>query len=86
VAAEASAAAGGGSGEGDASGGADSVGVFGEHGDFVTAPEISQLFGELLGLWSIAVWRDAGQCVPHAAPPRQAIPRPFFVCRRQPSG
>jgi NADH dehydrogenase [ubiquinone] 1 alpha subcomplex assembly factor 7 len=30
---------------------------FGVHGDFVTAPEISQMFGELVGLWAAAVWR-----------------------------
>jgi NADH dehydrogenase [ubiquinone] 1 alpha subcomplex assembly factor 7 len=30
------------------------------HGDFVTAPEISQMFGELLGLWCAQVWRDQG--------------------------
>ncbi len=29
-------------------------------GDFVTAPEISQMFGELLGLWSVQSWADAG--------------------------
>ena len=28
--------------------------------DFTTAPEISQMFGELLGLWCAAVWRDQG--------------------------
>ena len=31
---------------------------FGAAGDFVTAPEISQMFGELLGLWAAAVWRQ----------------------------
>jgi NADH dehydrogenase [ubiquinone] 1 alpha subcomplex assembly factor 7 len=36
------------------------VGVFGKRGDFVTAPEISQLFGELLGLWCISLWQSAG--------------------------
>jgi hypothetical protein len=36
------------------------VGVFGKRGDFVTAPEISQLFGELLGLWCIGLWQSAG--------------------------
>src|SRR5262245_62689047 len=30
---------------------------FGAAGDFTTAPEISQMFGELLGLWAAAVWR-----------------------------
>ncbi|HEU4519681.1 MAG TPA: class I SAM-dependent methyltransferase, partial [Microvirga sp.] len=33
---------------------------FGREGDFTTAPEISQMFGELLGLWAIAVWRQMG--------------------------
>ena len=32
----------------------------GSEGDFVTAPEISQMFGELLGLWAIQSWRDMG--------------------------
>lgn len=32
----------------------------GASGDFTTAPEISQMFGELLGLWTIAVWQLAG--------------------------
>jgi NADH dehydrogenase [ubiquinone] 1 alpha subcomplex assembly factor 7 len=28
--------------------------------DFITAPEISQMFGELIGLWMAAVWRQMG--------------------------
>jgi NADH dehydrogenase [ubiquinone] 1 alpha subcomplex assembly factor 7 len=32
----------------------------GEGGDFVTAPEISQMFGELAGLWCAVVWRLMG--------------------------
>ncbi len=32
----------------------------GVHGDFVTAPEISQMFGELIGLWIVAVWQQMG--------------------------
>lgn len=31
--------------------------VLGRHGDFITAPEISQVFGELIGLWCAAVWQ-----------------------------
>ena len=33
---------------------------FGAAGDFVTAPEISQMFGELIGLWAATVWRQMG--------------------------
>ncbi len=33
---------------------------FGVHGDFTTAPEISQVFGELLGLWCAVTWRQMG--------------------------
>ncbi|MBU6297196.1 MAG: SAM-dependent methyltransferase [Alphaproteobacteria bacterium] len=29
--------------------------------DFVTAPEISQAFGELLGLWTVQAWHDQGR-------------------------
>ncbi len=34
---------------------------FGAAGDFVTAPEISQMFGELVGLWLADLWAKAGQ-------------------------
>ncbi|MBS7545789.1 class I SAM-dependent methyltransferase [Ancylobacter oerskovii] len=33
---------------------------FGRAGDFVTAPEISQMFGELLGLWAADAWMRLG--------------------------
>jgi NADH dehydrogenase [ubiquinone] 1 alpha subcomplex assembly factor 7 len=32
----------------------------GARGDFITAPEISQMFGELVGVWMAAVWRGLG--------------------------
>jgi NADH dehydrogenase [ubiquinone] 1 alpha subcomplex assembly factor 7 len=32
----------------------------GARGDFVTAPEISQIFGELVGLWCVDVWQKLG--------------------------
>ena len=35
-------------------------GSVGADGDFTTAPEISQLFGELIGLWTIDLWQQAG--------------------------
>jgi NADH dehydrogenase [ubiquinone] 1 alpha subcomplex assembly factor 7 len=37
---------------------------FGARGDFTTAPEISQVFGELIGVWCAQVWQMMG------APPR----------------
>lgn len=36
-------------------------GMLGAKGDFVTAPEISQAFGELIGLWCAVVWQAMGQ-------------------------
>lgn len=34
---------------------------FGRDGDFITAPEISQMFGELIGLWCAVQWRAMGE-------------------------
>lgn len=39
---------------------------FGAAGDFITAPEISQMFGELIGLWYITHWRALGRPAPVA--------------------
>ncbi|ACL60100.1 class I SAM-dependent methyltransferase [Methylobacterium nodulans] len=36
----------------------------GAAGDFTTAPEISQIFGELLGLWAASVWHEMGRPSP----------------------
>ncbi len=33
---------------------------FGAGGDFITAPEISQVFGECIGLWCADIWRQLG--------------------------
>ena len=40
---------------------------FGRGGDFTTSPEISQMFGELIGLWCAEVWSRMGR------PPRVAL-------------
>jgi NADH dehydrogenase [ubiquinone] 1 alpha subcomplex assembly factor 7 len=39
---------------------------FGAAGDFITAPEISQMFGELIGLWAADVWQSIGKPDPVA--------------------
>jgi NADH dehydrogenase [ubiquinone] 1 alpha subcomplex assembly factor 7 len=33
----------------------------GRDGDFVTAPEVSQMFGELLGVWAASMWHVMGE-------------------------
>ena len=33
----------------------------GATGDFITAPEVSQMFGELIGLWCASVWQSMGR-------------------------
>jgi NADH dehydrogenase [ubiquinone] 1 alpha subcomplex assembly factor 7 len=45
---------------------------FGRAGDFITAPEVSQIFGELIGLWAVAVWEMMGG------------PRPFVLAELGP--
>jgi SAM-dependent MidA family methyltransferase len=37
---------------------------FGAAGDFVTAPEVSQMFGEIVGAWLVNAWRMAGAPTP----------------------
>jgi NADH dehydrogenase [ubiquinone] 1 alpha subcomplex assembly factor 7 len=39
---------------------------FGASGDFTTAPEISQLFGEMIGVWCVNSWMSLGQPSPFA--------------------
>jgi SAM-dependent MidA family methyltransferase len=34
--------------------------ALGAEGDFITAPTVSQMFGELIGLWAVETWRRIG--------------------------
>ncbi|XP_006459262.1 hypothetical protein AGABI2DRAFT_65768 [Agaricus bisporus var. bisporus H97] len=34
--------------------------VFGSQGDFITSPEITQVFGELIGIWLLSQWANSG--------------------------
>jgi NADH dehydrogenase [ubiquinone] 1 alpha subcomplex assembly factor 7 len=34
--------------------------IVGKSGDFITSPEVSQLFGELVGLWCLNLWQLSG--------------------------
>ncbi|KAG2598735.1 hypothetical protein PVAP13_5KG400100 [Panicum virgatum] len=35
--------------------------VFGEGGDFITSPEVSQMFGEMIGVWAMCLWEQMGR-------------------------
>ncbi len=37
---------------------------FGAAGDFITAPEVSQMFGEIVGLWCAVTWQQMGRPAP----------------------
>ncbi|MFZ5669475.1 MAG: class I SAM-dependent methyltransferase [Pseudomonadota bacterium] len=38
--------------------------ALGEAGDFITAPMVSQMFGELLGVWAVETWTRMGKPAP----------------------
>uniref|UniRef100_A0A2P2L2W5 Protein arginine methyltransferase NDUFAF7 n=1 Tax=Rhizophora mucronata TaxID=61149 RepID=A0A2P2L2W5_RHIMU len=35
--------------------------VFGAEGDFITSPEVSQMFGEMIGVWAMCLWEQMGR-------------------------
>ncbi|GAA0144678.1 hypothetical protein LIER_05063 [Lithospermum erythrorhizon] len=35
--------------------------VFGAEGDFITSPEVSQMFGEMVGVWVMCLWEQMGK-------------------------
>lgn len=38
--------------------------ALGADGDFITAPMVSQMFGELIGLWAVETWMSMGRPAP----------------------
>ena len=38
--------------------------AIGSKGDFITAPEISQMFGEMIGIWAVEAWEALGKPSP----------------------
>lgn len=59
----------------------------GAAGDFVTAPEISQMFGELVGLWLADIWQRAGApqgaCFVELGPGRGTLARDALRAARR---
>lgn len=45
---------------------------FGYEGDFITAPETSQMFGEMIAVWALSAWQGMGR------------PAPFLLCEMGP--
>ena len=56
--------------------------IIGPGGDFVTAPEMSQIFGECLGVWCMTVWQLAGAARPATSHRPASPPTP----RSRPAG
>jgi NADH dehydrogenase [ubiquinone] 1 alpha subcomplex assembly factor 7 len=65
----------------------DSRDPLGTAGDFITAPEISQMFGELIGLWLADMWIRAGRPSPvhyvELGPGRATLARDALAAARR---
>ena len=54
----------------------------GKAGDFITSPEISQVFGEIVGLWCAVTWQNTGAAENIATLQDQGVdPRPRQIGR-----
>ena len=65
----------------------DSRDPLGSAGDFITAPEVSQMFGELIGLWLADIWDRAGRpadvCYVEPGPGRGTLARDALGAARR---
>jgi len=63
---------------------------FGVTGDFITAPEVSQMFGEMIGVWCAHTWAQMGNpprvCLTEAGPGRGTLMRDLLRAASKASG
>jgi len=63
---------------------------FGVAGDFITAPEVSQMFGELIGVWCVHTWAQMGSpdrvCLTEAGPGRGTLMKDLLRAAAKASG
>ena len=53
--------------------------MIGATGDFITSPEISQVFGELIGAWLAQTWIDRGKPKPFNLVETATLLMPFVL-------
>ena len=47
--------------------------AIGRHGDFITSPELTQIFGELMGVWFVHQWQTTAKKYAPSSPPSLSL-------------